>query len=349
MTIKKRSIVYTIFFITIALIVSLIYHYKGKISAIILPFFIALVIAYLLNPIIVRLEARKVPRIYGIFLIYTVSSIIIIAITIFIVPEIINNTKELMVTIPEITSKYQGIFNNFMSGIKSSNWPPDVKNAIYREIQNSAIMAQNFIMDMLKKSISTLLETLTMIFDVILAMIIAYYFIKDVEFFKSSVLSITPRKWRNGIVATGRDIHNILSSFIRGQILTAMIIGILEMIGLSIVGIKYPLILGLIGGAANIIPYFGPIIGAIPAVAIALIDSHLKVIWTVIVFVIIQQIDNAFISPKIIEGGLGLHPVTTILAVLVGGEFFGILGMLLAVPAAAILKVIARRVVEAIV
>ena len=94
--------------------------------------------------------------------------------------------------------------------------------------------------------------------------------LKDNEFFKAWILSLTPRRWRNGIIKTGREIHGILSNFIQGQLITALIVGIMEMIGLSIIRIKYPLILGIIGGIANVIPYFGPIIGGIPAVAIAL-------------------------------------------------------------------------------
>ncbi len=131
--------------------------------------------------------------------------------------------------------------------------------------------------------------------------------------------------------------------------MTALIVSTMEVIGLFIIKVKYPIILGIVGGIANIIPYFGPIIGAVPAVAVALIQSPVKALWTIIVFTIVQQIDNAFISPKIIEGRLGLHPVTTILAVLAGGEFLGITGMLVAVPIVAILKVIAKRLVEAIV
>jgi len=141
----------------------------------------------------------------------------------------------------------------------------------------------------------------------------------------------------------------ILSCFIQGQLLTALIIGIMETVALAIIGVKYSPILGFIGGISNIIPYFGPFIGAIPSVAVALIDSPVKAFWTVVAFLVIQQIDNAFISPKIIEGRLGLHPITTILAVLAGGEFFGIIGMLVAVPVTAVLKVILKRLIEAIV
>jgi len=119
--------------------------------------------------------------------------------------------------------------------------------------------------------------------------------------------------------------------------------------GLILLRVKYPVILGVIGGITNVIPYFGPIIGAIPSVAVALLESPLKALWTIILFTVVQQIDNVIITPKIVEGRVGLHPVATILAVLIGGEFFGIIGMLVAVPVAAMLKIIITRIIEALV
>lgn len=349
MSTKRKMLFYILFILIILLFIFFLYSNRGKIGRIATPFFMALVVAYLINPLVVRLESRKIPRSAGILLLYLGFFVLISSITFFIIPELINNIKELINTLPEITSRYQELFNRFVFTIESSNWSSDIKDVLFQEIQNGVIMAQDYITDILKRSLTTLVEAVTMIFDLLLALVIAYYFIKDKDFFKSAVLSLTPRRWRNGIIGAGREINTILSNFIQGQLLTALIVGVLEMIGLTIVKVKYPLVLGLIGGIANIIPYFGPIIGAIPAVAVSLIQSPVKAVSAVLVFVFIQQIDNSFISPKIIEGRLGLHPVTTIFAVLVGGEFFGILGMLVSVPAAAILKVIIKRSIEAIV
>lgn len=349
MTSRKKIVVYIISIAVLIGILLFVYNYRVRIFKILTPFIMAIIIAYLLNPVVIKLEKKKINRTAGILLIYLAFSALIVSVMLFIVPEIARNARELVVTIPEISSKYQSLFSSIMSAIQSSEWSPDIKNTVFREIQNGLLTAQTIIMDTLRKALTTLVETVTALFDLVLAMIIAYYLIKDSEFFRESALSLTPRKWRNGIIGAGREINAILSNFIQGQLLTALIVGILETIGLTIARVKYPLVLGLIGGIANIIPYFGPILGAIPAVAIALIESPIKAIWAALVFVIVQQIDNAFISPKIIEGKLGLHPVTTILAVLVGGEFFGIFGMLVSVPIAAIVKVIAKRAVEAVV
>ena len=282
-------------------------------------------------------------------MIYLFSGIVLIASVIFIMPVLVNNTREFINTFPQITLEYKNNFNNAVKMIDTSNWPIEIKNAVFNEINNAVGILEIRLLNTLRNALFGSMNAATSIGDFIIAMIIAYYLIKDAEFFKKNFLSLVPRKWRNNIIVTCREINDILSSFIQGQILTAVIIGIMETTALLVIGVKYAPILGIIGGISNIIPYFGPFIGAIPAVAVAFIDSPVKVVWTITAFIVIQLIDNAFISPKIIEGRLGLHPVTTILAVLVGEEFFGIAGMLVAVPVTAVIKVILKRSIETIV
>lgn len=345
----KKTITYIIIILILSGIIALFYINRVKLSRILTPFFVALIIAYLLHPLVIRMEHKKIKRGIAIILLYVFFIIAIASIIIFVFPSIVQNTKELINTIPVIASEYKDYFNNFIFTIKSSTWPEEVKDTIMREVSAGTETLQRIAVDTLKRALSLTFDYIFKLFDILLSMIIAYYYLKDAEFLKESFLTLTPRRWRNFLIGAGREINLILASFIQGQLLTALIVGILESIGLLIIHAKYPIVLGLVGGIFNIIPYFGPLLGAIPAVAVALIESPVKALWTTLVFVIVQQIDNSFISPKIIEGRLGLHPVTTILAVLVGGEFMGILGMLIAVPIAAIIKVIIKRTIEAIV
>jgi predicted PurR-regulated permease PerM len=271
------------------------------------------------------------------------------AAALFFLPELINNTRELMNTLPDIIGKYEQALNGFLSKMQSSKWSDDVKNMVLGQLQNGITAVQNYSDEALKRAMSTLVDTVMLFVDFTIAMVIAYYLIKDGEHFKSYALSMMPRRWRNGLTGSGKEINQILSHFIQGQLLTAFLVGILESIGLMIVNVKYSLVLGMVGGLANVIPYFGPYIGAIPAIAVSLIQSPIKALWAIVVFLVVQQIDNSFISPKVIEGSLGLHPVATIFAVLVGGEFFGILGMLLSVPVLAILRAIFNRAIEGVI
>lgn len=346
---RRKTIFYSLLTALLAVVIIFFYLYRGKIGKVFIPFLMAIIISYVLQPLVIKLEAKKIKRPTGIMLIYLVFGGILAVLTVFVVPQLIDNTRELINILPGITINFRDNFNGMVKVISSSKWPEDIKSAIFREINNGMQLAENMILDTLKNTLTGMMRAVSTLFDLVLAMIIAYYILKDAEYFKNVSLSLVPRKWRNWLITTFREINSVVSKFIQGQLLTALIIGTLETIALFIVGVKYPLILGMIGGVANIIPYFGPFLGAIPAVAVALIESPVKALWTVIAFTIIQQLDNGFISPKIIEGRLGLHPVTTILAVLIGGEFFGIVGMLISVPIAAIIKIIAKRTIEAIV
>jgi predicted PurR-regulated permease PerM len=345
----KKTIFYIILVFLIIGLVIFIYFFNEKIFKILSPFFIAVIIAYIIYPLVIKFERKGLKRNVSIIIIYTFTALVLIFFGIYIMPYVFNNAKELFNTLPHITSKYQDIFNSFISKVKTSNWPPEIKDLIFSEIDHGTNFIQSYASQAMKKSLSLVASSIVIIFDIVLSMIIAYYFLKDIEGIKRSSLMLAPKRMRNELINIGRELNQIVTHFIQGQLLTALIVGLMETIGLLIIHVKYPFILGVLGGIANIIPYFGPILGAIPAVAIALLESPTKALLTALVFIIVQQIDNAFISPKIIEGKLGLHPVTTIIAVLIGGEFFGIFGMLIAVPIAAMLKVIFKRMIDLLV
>lgn len=345
----KKVLAYLGLIVLLFLAVAFIVIYRGKIMKIFSPFLMAMIIAYLIHPLVIRLERKGVKRMYGILSLYALFLSGFAAVFFFVFPEVIRNGRELILSLPRIIAQYQGYIDSLFKTIQSSEWAPEMKNTLHLELQKGLEFGQVYLMGTLKKGMNATLAGLSVFLDFILALIISYYYIKDAGFFSETLLSVTPRRWRNALISTGRDINDILSSFIQGQLLTALIVGIMETVGLMIVHVKFPLVLGLVGGLANIIPYFGPFLGAIPAVALALIDSPWRALSAIMVFIIVQQIDNAFISPKIIEGRLGLHPVTTILAVLVGGEFAGILGMIISVPITAVMKAIIMRAVNAIV
>lgn len=325
------------------------YTYKGKIARILSPFLMTIPLIYIVKPIVDKLAVRKVPMSVAILTVYSIFLVILAAVSIFFIPELTTNIRELMETLPDIMSRYEQIFNSLLSAIKSSKWSDDVKSVIFREIENGIALVQSSLVGFLENGLNIIVDMVRIIFDLAVAMVITYYVVKDADKFRDYSLSLLPRRWRSGLVNIGKEINLILAGFIQGQLLTALIVGALETIGLMLVKIKYPLALGMVGGLANIIPYFGPYIGAVPALAVALTMSPIKALWTIVVFAVVQQLDNSYISPKMIEGKLGLHPVATIFAVLAGGEFFGILGMLLAVPVLAIVRVLVNKVVEAIV
>jgi len=341
---KKVAIIVAV--LVIVLLTVFLYNYRKAILRVLNPVFFALIISYLVKPLVKKMQNKRIPCSISIILVYSFIILSVGAIIIYILPGLIDNTKDLISTIPDIVLNYQEKFNKLLLNIKKSNWSPDIKNAIFNEVNDSALFIENFAINSLKVFTSHLISSLRIFFDFILGLVIAFYFIRDTDYFKSILISLIPKKWRKFAVQIGQDVNLIITSFIQGQLLTAIIVGVLEFIGLFLVKVKYSMILGIIGGIFEVIPYFGPIIGAVPAVAIALLDSPAKAVWTVLVFVIAQQVENVLISPKIMQSKIGLHPVATLIAVLAGGELLGILGMIISVPLVAIFKTAINRTVE---
>ncbi len=347
MRLKKVVFYIAATFIVIAAVIFYI-RYKVKISRIFSPFLMTIPLVYIVKPLSDRLAAKKINRCLSIIFVYFFFISAVAAACIFFIPELASNMRELMEMLPQLIRDYERIINSLLSSIKTSNWSEQVKSAIFNEIETGMGVLQKVLLKSLENGINMIVETIRFIVDFTIALVIAYYIIKDGEKFRDYFLLLLPRRWRNGLTGICKEVSNILAGFIQGQLMTALIVGILETMGLMIIKMKYSLVLGMIGGLANIIPYFGPYIGLLPALAIAFTISPMKALWTILIFMGVQQIDNNFITPKMIEGKLGLHPVATIFAVLVGGEFFGIIGMLLAVPAMAILRVLVNKTVEAI-
>lgn len=244
---KRKVYAYSFFILVILAISYFVYKYKTTLWKILIPFLIALIISYTLHPLVEKFERKGISRNIAILILYLFFILISTTVFLFVIPELINNTRELSSTLPDIIGDYQKKFNGFISIIQSSNWPSDIKNSINIEIGRGAEIIQNYIMGVMRKSLLILIDTLNTFFDIFLSLIIAYYFIKDAEYFRELALSLVPGKWRSGLTGTGREVNTILANFIQGQLLTALIVGVLETAGLLIIRVKYPLILGLIG------------------------------------------------------------------------------------------------------
>ena len=320
-----------------------------KLGTVIMPFVIGGLIAYILNPLVNNLQKRKFPRWLAIALIYLLFLLVIVLCLNYFIPKLYSNISDLISNIPMYTEEYNQRFNNFQSAVNYSSLPIQIKNIVISQIHANVSAMQSVFLVFLNNSIGTINSIFSLVVNFVLGLIIGFYVLKDIDYFKKQAASLVPRRWRGTTGSTVREINVLVTGFIQGQLLIAAIIGTLEIIGLSIAGVKYAFILGLIGGIANIIPYFGPFIGAVPAISIALLDSPMKALFAALVFIIVQQIDNAFITPRVMSEKCGMHPLLIIFVVLLGGSLFGILGLVLAVPITAIIKVISGKIIERIV
>jgi sporulation integral membrane protein YtvI len=321
-----------VLFILIFFLIYLLYYVRG----ILLPFILAIIIAYILNPFVEKLEQYKIKRIFGIIIVYIAVFGFLLVAGYYGLPLIIKQITSLGETIPTYTSQIQQILNSFYRNYKNFSIPVSLRESIDRNL----LAIQKTIISHLSSVVSILFNIFSRIISIIVAPILAFYLLKDKEEICQIIVKIIPLSNRSELLQLWEEIDTVLTKFIRGHLTVALIVGASTALGLSIVGMDYPLLLGIITGITNIIPYFGPIIGGIPAVLLALLKSQVLAIYVIIVIVIVQQLESNFISPKVLGSSVGLHPLLVIFVLLAGGEIWGLVGMLVAVPLTAVLKIL---------
>lgn len=329
------------------------------------PLLIAIVIAYLLYPLtkiienflrtntLYKIKNQSVRRIIAIVSSYLLIIGIILAllwgIYFMIGGQLSKNT-----TITNIISDISLYLNT--NSFSTSSIENTLKNLNIPFIDNlqpyiieivNAI--QNYIMINLGAMTSNIMSIGSSIASFFVAIIISIYILKDSEYFislwkKLYYLIFRESRTGNKIEETFRLIHDVFSKFIRGQLLEAFFVGALSAIALSLVGIDYAIVIGLIAGICNMIPYVGPLVGTLLAAVMGLLSGRpIKVIYAVIAMLVVQQVDNNLLAPKIVGNSVGLHAVFTMMAIIIGGNVGGLIGMLLAVPVAASIRVLFNK------
>ncbi|KYO64555.1 hypothetical protein ATZ99_19910 [Thermovenabulum gondwanense] len=254
----------------------------------------------------------------------------------YIIPVMINEINKIV----ELLPIYSKIVDNFINTIRVSlgdSIPSNIKSTIEGQI----FKLESGLALFLQNTVNLLIHGISSFFSsIILGPIIGFYLLKDFKKIKKNIEDILPEKYRLLIFPFLNKIDFALGKYIRGQLIVCFFIGVLTTLILYIFKIEFALLIGILAGVTNIIPYFGPIIGALPAVIIALMKCPQKIPWVLLSLFIIQQVESGIISPWIMGENLNLHPLTVIFSLMVGGTFFGIWGLILSIPMAAVLKLL---------
>lgn len=352
MRIKKSTKDNIIFIIPAVTLLLAVIFFRQRLTHILVPLALAFIITKILGSLVNFLAAQKHFSRTGAVAVGMVIFIIVIGLILAcIVPMFLDNLRDVANNAQHIREQVEGAMGSTnlwlqkTLGIREhsdfSLWMNEAANTLCERIFSGL---ETFIHSLLDRIAKSYVEIFSTILDVLTAFVMAFYFLRDTELLRDWILSVFPYKWRNGVSSLMDELGKIFSDFLMGQLLIALIVGILETLGLLLLNVPYAPVLGFLGGILNIVPYFGPFIGAVPAVLAAFFISPVKAIWTAILFIIIQQFDNNFLTPKIVEGKLGVHPITTILMVFLGGEFFGIVGILIAVPCYAAIRAIIKKI-----
>lgn len=310
-------------------------YFLYKVKTILIPFIFAFFLAYLLDPVVQYVENKRVPRVFAILIIYTILFTIITGTVVFGVPVLLQELNKLIKAIPVLSDEIHNIIINFETGYSNFALPEAMKTVIDESIRDM----ESGLVDIVRSGTAAIIQFFSYIVCFIVAPVFAFYILKDFGRIKTSFEMTIPRKYRSDVMAVVRDIDDIISGFIRGHLAICTVVGTLTGIGMYLIGADFALIIGFIAAIAELIPYLGPFISAVPAIALSLLVSKKTAVYAVVVILIVQQLENSIISPKILGHNLGLHPLTIIFALLAGGELFGFAGLLLGVPLAAVIKV----------
>lgn len=327
-----------------------------KLLKILTPLIIGVILAYLFNRPVMFFEKffkkAKYKREISIALFYIIIIGIISLVINFVVPGIQKNLIQLTnIDLPGYSSVISSYYQKVMDWMKSAGMDVD-----YNSIQSSTSI-QNYISKFTTISsvmldyIIRFVRNLTQgILNVFLAMVLAYYLLEYKErilgFIKEVFLLYSKESVRDPIINEMREFNVMMSSYISGALIDALIVCVLMTLGLRIIGHKYFLLMGVTIGLLNLIPYFGSLIGGIVACILALFQGIPKALITLITIVIIQQVDGNIIQPKIVGAKVGLEPLWVIVSVLVFGGYWGIVGMLIAIPATVVIKTILIKLIN---
>jgi len=329
----------------------------GKFFSIISPFFAGIFIAYLLYMPCRKIEEayqksksrfiKRKARVFSIATVYIIVVLLLIILCNVILPVVVESVVDLL---NNIQGYFEIAIGRYNSLPEDSIFKGEIVQEAISNVQNINIK-QYFQLDKIFEYVMGAVDAVTSLFDVFVAVIVSIYILAErtpiLAFLKKCANAILEEKTYKNVDKYFNNSNEIFFKFIASQFLDAVIVGILVTIAMSIMGIKVAPLLGFLIGLFNMIPYIGAIIAVGIAALITLITGGLsQTIWMLIVVIILQQIDANIINPKIIGQSLKISPLLVIFAITVGGAYFGILGMFLAVPVIAVIKIVVEDYVD---
>ncbi|HHV93241.1 MAG TPA: AI-2E family transporter [Firmicutes bacterium] len=323
---------YVLYGLGLAAALLFLYAVRGILT----PFVLGGAIAYLASPLVRKLEARQVPRSAAILLVYLGFALVVSIFFYAFIPSLIAELNQVLISLPRQTNRIEDLTRGAVGDLKRLPLPVNLQQAINNMIQRSEQLIQQFA----RQLVDFLVGVFSKLLWLLLAPVLAYYILLDWDDVGRRWLEAVPDSFRPAFVLLIQEIDGVLTGFVLGRLTISVIVGVFITLGLVLLDIQFAVLLGLIAGIFDLIPYLGPVLGGIPAVMLAFLSSPWKALWVVLLFAAVNQLEAVILSPRILGARVGLHPVVTIFALMAGGHLFGVGGILLAVPAAAALRVV---------
>lgn len=310
------------------------------------PIILAFVAYYLLNPIVDILEKIKIKRIWGIVIIIIGISGLLVGLVLLIAPAIERQISELFTTFPKYLQQLWIDINDWVQNSFLAPYYDEAYEWVVSNFSNLPGIIGTYVADAFA-GVRSLASTVTNFVVVIVTFpIILFFLLKDGDRFKEYSLKLLPPKYRTDVNKILNNMDAQVGSYIQGQIIVASCIAILLYIGYLIIGLDYAITLAILAGVLSVVPYLGPTLSIIPAVIIAIVNSPFMLLKLAVVWIIVQFLEGNFISPNIMGKTMKIHPLTIIIVLLVAGNLFGLVGVILGIPGYAIVKVLVTYIYE---
>ena len=307
-----------------------------------LPIVIAGVFYYLLNPLVDWAERKyHVRRSLIVTIVFVILALLLAWGIGSLIPVVQSQTKDLLANWPDYWNKLE----NFVVGIFSADGLKDLQNKLTTvNTDLGQLFKPGKAMDFLPKSInsiSSIISRVTSVFiSIAVAHLILFYLLKDGHDLPDYLAGFLPNRYRLNVKGIFKSMNTQLSNYIRGQLGVAFFVAIMFWVGYMVIGLKFALLLGIVAGFLNLIPYLGSFLAMVPAIAVGLFTSPFMLFKVLIVFVIEQTVEGRLVSPLILGNSMKFHPLTVLFVLLVSGKIFGLPGVILGVPGYAVIKVI---------
>ncbi|OGN05614.1 MAG: hypothetical protein A2746_02305 [Candidatus Yanofskybacteria bacterium RIFCSPHIGHO2_01_FULL_44_22] len=313
-----------------AILLVLFFVFLYLLKDVIIIVFFAIIVASAISPFANWLDSKKFPRLLGVLLLYLSVLGLIVLVFSLVIPFVSEDISQLSVALPQLLEKASTALEEAQSS------SPKFLDFV-SELQNMLDGLSSYLQQAAQSIVGMVISIFGGVMSFIAILIISFYLSvtrKGVEGFLGSVV---PEKYENYIVDLWKRSEAKVGQWLQGQLLLALLIGLMVYVGLALMGIKFALVLGILAMLLEVVPIIGPVIAAIPAVFFAFMQSPSLGLWVILFYVIVQQLENHILVPLVFGKTIGLNPVVVIIALLVGSQLAGIVGMILAVPIATII------------
>lgn len=321
-----------------AAVVAAVVLFAWAVRAVFPPFLLALVIAYALEPPVEYLHRRGLRRAWAILLVYALVGLLVGALIVFVLPVFVKEVADLSVMLPKLVREGRSLLMAVERRFEES---PLLPERLKQAVDSGVNRLQGALMDSAEAVIHGVFNTFNHILTIVVAPVLAFYMLNDLPRFRRRLELILPGQTRARVLALLGQLDRVISGFVRGQLLVAGFVGLMTAAALTVVGVPFAVLLGIIAALTDFIPYFGPLLGALPGLVMAATVSFGTAFKAALAYAVIQQVESVILVPRIMGETVGLHPLVLVFALLAGGHLFGLTGLILAVPAAGILRVLA--------